>query len=118
MNIIVDACVGMQVVEALEADGHDVDYIAQMEKSPDDDDILREAHKRQQVLVTRDKDFGVWAVLHGLPHCGIVQFRKLPLRHQAAACRVALRNHGGDLLKGAIVTIQPGRVRVRRSGGK
>lgn len=114
MKLLVDACVAEAVVQALRADGHDVVAVAEWLREPGDEEILRTAAAERRVMVTRDKDFGTLAVLHGQGHTGIVQLRRLRLRQQPAACLAALQAHAGDLEAGAIVTVLPGRVRVRR----
>ena len=98
--------------------GHDVDYVGERPSDPGDEAILPEALRGGRILITRDKDFGFLAVQVGSPHCGILQLRRMPLRDQAHACLLALERHAGDLLAGAIVTVLPGRVRIRRSGGR
>ena len=66
-----------------------------------------------RVLVTLDKDFGKLAVLRGATHCGIIRLVNIPAREQAGACIAALEKHADKLAAGAIVTVEPHRVRVR-----
>lgn len=113
MRLLVDACVSLLVVQALRAQGHDVAHVAEWDKDPGDNEILSQALAEEQVVITRDKDFGTLAVWRGAIHAGIVQLRKLPLRDQASACQAALRSHQDELRHGAVVTVQPGRIRVR-----
>jgi predicted nuclease of predicted toxin-antitoxin system len=63
--------------------------------------------------VTLDKDFGELAVLEGRPHSGIVRLVSIAARRQGAACRDVLARFGEELRAGAIVTVEPGRVRIR-----
>jgi predicted nuclease of predicted toxin-antitoxin system len=63
--------------------------------------------------VTLDKDFGELAIVHGFPHHGILRLVNFSARQQAAACLAVLAAHGEELLAGAIVTAEPGRMRVR-----
>ena len=114
MKLLVDACVAGSVALALRADGHDVVAVSEWPRDPGDEEILRLAAAEQRTILTRDKDFGALAVLHGQRHAGILQLRQLPLRQQPAACVSAVRAHAADLEDGAIVTVLPGRVRVRR----
>jgi predicted nuclease of predicted toxin-antitoxin system len=65
------------------------------------------------MLITLDKDFGELAVALGPKHAGIVRLVDIPVRKQALMCQRALGHYGDDLLKGALVTVEPGRVRVR-----
>jgi predicted nuclease of predicted toxin-antitoxin system len=63
--------------------------------------------------VTLDKDFDAMAVVRGLPHHGIVRLVDFSARQQAVVCLDVLRRHGDELLAGAIVTAEPGRLRIR-----
>ncbi|MDQ3031899.1 MAG: hypothetical protein M3Y87_05730 [Myxococcota bacterium] len=56
---------------------------------------------------------GLLAVLRGLPHSGIVRLVDHAARQQGPAATAALERHAGELAVGAIVTVEPGRVRVR-----
>jgi predicted nuclease of predicted toxin-antitoxin system len=116
MKLLVDACVAETVVQALRAHGHDVAAVVDWPRDPGDEEILRLAAAEQRTIVTRDKDFGTLAVLYQRGHAGILQLRRLPLREQPPACVAALHAHAQDLETGAIVTVLPGRLRVRRRG--
>jgi predicted nuclease of predicted toxin-antitoxin system len=82
-------------------------------KDPGDDEILARAHAERRVLITLDKDFGNLAIAMGRPHCGIIWVVEIPAKQQAAACAAILAQHGDLLANGAIVTVSPGRVRIR-----
>ena len=113
MKLLADTCVGVDVVAALRAAGHDVVHSAEWSDDPGDEAILRLAASERRSVVTRDKDFGTLAVLHGWLHGGVIQLRHLPIRLQAAACLEAVRKHASALEAGALVTVEPGRIRVR-----
>lgn len=66
-----------------------------------------------RIVVTIDKDFGELAVLRGLPHHGIVRIVNFSARQHGAVCVAALAAHGEALLAGAIITAEPGRMRIR-----
>jgi len=74
-----------------------------------------QARAQGRVLVTLDKDFGELAVLHGITHAGIIRLVNISARQQAAACISVLAAGGDDLRRGAIVTVELGRVRIRLS---
>lgn len=74
--------------------------------------------QRGCLVITRDKDFGTLAVLQGLPHRGIVRLVELPPQAELAACQAALERYGTGLAGEAIVTVEPGRVRIRRAGSE
>lgn len=80
-------------------------------------EILERAHRETRVLVTLDKDFGELAIVRGQPHSGIMRLVGVGAKQQGSACARVLASHGNDLLAGAIVTVEPGRLRIRTPGG-
>jgi predicted nuclease of predicted toxin-antitoxin system len=66
------------------------------------------------VLVTLDKDFGELGVLRQAPHCGIVRLVNFRAADQGRACAQVLERHAEDLRRGALITAEPGRVRIRQ----
>src|SRR5438552_1375839 len=79
---------------------------------PGDLELLRRAHDEERVLVTLDKDFGELAIVKGEPHSGIVRLVGFAARQQGPTCSRVLTLHSLDLTRGAIVTAEPGRIRV------
>ena len=77
--------------------------------------ILEAARSQQRIIVTIDKDFGELAILRRMPHCGIIRLVDFSGKSQARECGSALLLHLAELLRGAIVTVEPGRIRVRPS---
>lgn len=65
------------------------------------------------MLVTLDKDFGELAVVHGRPHSGIVRLVGFAAAQQGPACAKVLDAHGAELQRGAIITAEPRRLRIR-----
>jgi predicted nuclease of predicted toxin-antitoxin system len=53
------------------------------------------------------------AIVHGLPHNGILRLVNFSARQQATACLAVLAAHGEELHAGAIITAEAGRIRVR-----
>lgn len=113
MKLLLDTCVWGGAIEALEAAGHDVVWAGAWDVDPGDDEILGRAHQEGRVLVTLDKDFGELAVVHGHPHSGIVRLVNWSALQQASICLTVLTRYSADLQTGAIVTADPGRIRVR-----
>jgi predicted nuclease of predicted toxin-antitoxin system len=97
----------------LRAEGHDVVWAGEWPEDPWDDEILERAHREERVLVTLDKDFGELAVFYGLPHSGIIRLVNLRARQQASVCLRVINLHGEDLKTGAIITVEPNRLRIR-----
>jgi predicted nuclease of predicted toxin-antitoxin system len=80
---------------------------------PGDDEILARAHADGRVLVTLDKDFGELAIARAQPHSGIVRLVGLRAGEHGPASAKVLELHGAELQRGAIVTVEPGRLRIR-----
>jgi predicted nuclease of predicted toxin-antitoxin system len=113
MRILLDTCVWGKAADVLRAAGHEVVWAGDWPEDPGDDEILARAHAESRILVTLDKDFGEIAVLHEKPHSGILRLVNIPARRQAVICQHVLDLHGEELMSGAIVTAEPGRLRIR-----
>ena len=115
MKLLLDACVWGGAVETLEAAGHDVVWAGAWFEDPGDAEILALAHAESRILVTLDKDFGELVVVHQQPHSGVLRLVNWPARQQAHACLRVLGQYDEELAGGAIVTAEPGRIRIRSS---
>ena len=116
MKLLLDGCVWGGAVAELHVRGHDVIWAGDWESDPGDREILRIADAEHRVLVTLDKDFGDLAIREGQSHCGIIRLVDIGARHQARACADVLSRYEHELHSRTItiVTVEPGRVRVRR----
>lgn len=113
MKVLLDRCVWSKAVAAIAAAGHEVIWSGIVETDPDDEAMLAEAHASNRVVVTLDKDFGELAVLRRQPHCGIIRLvNQSALTHGPTVVSV-LEQYGSELATGAIVTVEPGRTRIR-----
>lgn len=113
MRILLDACVSGRVRDALAQAGHDVVWVGDWPDDPGDAALLARAHGEQRVVVTLDKDFGELAIVRRQPHAGIVRMVDGSVARQADTCMQLLAAYGEDLAAGAIITAEPGRVRIR-----
>jgi predicted nuclease of predicted toxin-antitoxin system len=113
MKILLDSCVWGKARAELEAAGHDVACAADWPADPGGEEILARAYQQSRILVTLDKDFGELAVLRGLPHHGVIRLVGVSAHQQATVCLQVLNRHGDELQKGALVTAEPGRLRIR-----
>jgi predicted nuclease of predicted toxin-antitoxin system len=113
MKVLLDTCVWGGVRAELERAGHDVAWAGDWPTDPGDQEILRRAYREGRALVTLDKDFGGLAVVQGEPHFGIVRLVDLSSSQQGRVCLRVLALHGDDLQAGAIITAEPGRLRIR-----
>ena len=110
MKLLLDACVWGKAADALRALGHDVDWAGDWPEDPGDEEILNRAHREARIL---DKDFGELAVLKDQPHSGIIRLVNFSTRQQGTICALILDLHGTELQSGALVTAEPGRLRIR-----
>lgn len=113
MKVLLDGCVWSGAHGSLRATGHDVESVADWPRDPGDDEVLAHAFQNSQVLITLDKDFGELAVVLQRPHVGIIRLVDCRAEDQGRAAAATLARYGPDLSEGAIVTVEPGRVRVR-----
>lgn len=113
MKVLLDACVWRGAVDDLRAANHDVVWSGSWTVDPGDEEILRRAHEERSVLATLDKDFGEIAIVRGVAHSGIDRLVEVRAKDQGRVLCELLARHANDLSKGAIVTVEPGRVRVR-----
>lgn len=113
MKLLLDTCVwGLACLELSEA-GHEVVWAGDWQEDPGDDEILERARIEGRILVTLDKDFGELAVVYNRPHSGIIRLVGFRAIEQAGVCKKILERYGKELLRGAIITADPGRLRVR-----
>jgi len=113
VRILLDACVWGGARAGLASEGHDVKWIGDLSEDPGDEEVITQACTERRVLVTLDKDFGEMAVVHGVPHCGIIRLVDVAASRQAEICRLVLKRYEADLHRGALITVSRGRTRIR-----
>jgi len=113
MKLLLDTCVWGGALKTLEASGYDVVWAGIWSEDPGDEEILAKAHNEGSILITLDKDFGELAIVKGKPHCGILRLVNLSAKQQGPMCLRVIETYGPELQSGAIVTVEPGRIRIR-----
>ncbi|MEH2195631.1 MAG: DUF5615 family PIN-like protein [Nostoc sp.] len=113
MKILLDTCVWFGVRTNLLAAGYDVVWTGDWSEDQGDKEILATAYRESRILITLDKDFGELAIVRGNPHCGILRLVNLITTEQSVVCLRVLQLYGDELVSGAIVTAELGRVRIR-----
>ena len=113
MKVLLDTCVWGGARAEFQGAGHDVLWTGDLAQDPGDESILAWAHRERRVLITLDKDFGELAIRRSLPHCGIVRLVNIAARQQGVVCQQILTQYGNELILGAIITVEGGRVRIR-----
>jgi predicted nuclease of predicted toxin-antitoxin system len=111
--ILLDTCVWGGALPALKEWGHDVIWSGSWDKDPGDAAILNTAHSERRILVTLDKDFGELAILKEMPHSGIIRLTGFRATQMAAAIHHIVTTYAVELTAGAIVTVDPERIRIR-----
>jgi predicted nuclease of predicted toxin-antitoxin system len=113
MKVLLDTCVWGGTKASLLDAGYDTMWAGDWAEDPGDEEILAIAAREKRVLVTLDKDFGELVVVHEQPHCGVLRLVNVAARGQAPACLRVFAAHGGELEAGAIITVEPDRLRIR-----
>jgi predicted nuclease of predicted toxin-antitoxin system len=113
VKVLVDGCVWGGAGEVLRAAGHEVESTADWPRDPGDQEVLAHAHRNDQVLITLDKDFGELAVVRRLPHAGIVRLVEISATDQGTVAVTVVGKYEQELTEGAVITVEPGRVRIR-----
>lgn len=113
MRVLLDTCISPGARDDVRAAGHDVSWAGEWPRDPGDDELLAKAASEGRTLVTLDKDFGELAVVRDRRHCGIIRLVGFTSEAQGRTCVAALAKYERDLIEGALITIEPWRVRVR-----
>ena len=111
---LADECFAGPFVRAMRAAGYDVLRSADIAPAAPDERVLALAFAEGRVLLTEDNDFADLVVRLRLPTHGVVRVALKSLNKPDQALRMIKALHElGDKLKGAMVTIEPSRTRVR-----
>ena len=113
MNILLDSCISSLAAELVRKAGHDVVWAGDWPRDPGDEEILRRAAQESRVLVTIDKDFGELIIVKGLLHFGMIRLIGFRARDQGPAIIRLLAEYESVLVAGALLTVEPWRVRIR-----
>lgn len=115
MKLLLDSCLCRQAAEALRQCGHDVVWIGDLPRDPGDEAIFQMAIADARVLVTIDKDFGELATVQQIIHAGLIRLIGFRASDQGPALIKLIAAYETSLKAGAILTVEPWRVRVRLS---
>lgn len=114
MRLLLDSSIPQSAIEALVAAGHDVARVSELPKGAASTDarVLEQAARQGRILVTRDQQLGEHELLLGREH-RLLRVGNFKLADQAAAILQALAEHGAEMERGAVVTVNPGLLKVR-----
>lgn len=113
MKLLLDASITAITRRALVAAGHDVRCVAELTDTPapTDQEVLKRALREHRILVTLDRDLGDDAIVrqHAPPMVRICNFKST---QQAQVVMQILAEHGSQLDRGAVISVEPGMLRV------
>ena len=116
MRLVVDMNLSSDWVDALRTDGLQAIHWSSLgPESADDGVILDWAREHDAVVLTRDLDFAATISTLGLTSPSVIQLRinqVRPERHMPLVKR-ALALHRDQLDRGAIITLEEERIRIR-----
>ena len=117
MRIVADERVDGPIVVRRREDGHEVDYVAEMELGISDDRVPSHANERQALLITTDKDFGDLVVRQSRLNAGVLLLR-LPgvsPRQKAEIVSGAVTAHGTEMqIAVSVITSKIVRIRPKQ----
>ena len=117
MKIVLDSCIPKTLQDTLIEAGYDTEWVGNYPMDPGDNIIIQQAYLEIRILITLDKDFGELAIVHNFPHYGIIRITDFSVNRQIEICLSILDRYVSDLISGAIITAEPGRIRIRPSSG-
>lgn len=115
MRILVDNCLSWRLARALAEDGHDVEFVGDWASDPGDEFILEYANGQRRVVITLDSDYTTLAMFHHAAHAGIIRLNRVRPVDYVSETRRAISLHGADLEAAAVVIIDRGEMRIRRT---
>jgi predicted nuclease of predicted toxin-antitoxin system len=116
MNFLADEGVDRHIVERLRQSNYDVLYIAEIEPSISDEEVLNRANEKNALLITADKDFGEMVFHQNLLTVGgvvLLRLSGLTPERKAEIVSKAIQSRESEL-PNAFSVISPGRTRIRR----
>ena len=114
LKFLVDANLGVAIVDAIRQRGHDVVFVGDLDWSMPDDEILAIAQREERIILTLDTDFGELIYQSRQPHAGVLLLR-MPGSRADERIRVVVEilTVYGARLANHFAVYRAGRLRIR-----
>ena len=116
MKLLLDQGLPRSAASLLRAVGIDTVHTGEIGlATTDDESIIQVARQEERIVVTLDADFHALLALSGADKPSVVRIRIEGLRAEplATLLQALLEERGSELKKGALMTVQPTRIRIR-----
>ena len=117
MKLLIDNALSPALAKQLGSAGHDAVHVREYDlQAASDEEIFLRAQQEQRVVVSADTDFGTLLATRKEGSPSVILFRHGTQRRPERQAEILLANLGGiedDLAKGALVVIEPSRIRLR-----
>ena len=115
MKFVADEGLDAPIVVALRNEGHEVFYIKEEHPGISDDEVLKIANERNEVLISADKDFGELVYRMKRVHSGILLIRLSGLspKEKGIVVSATVKEHANELAD-AFTVINKTHVKVRK----
>ena len=116
MKLVVDESLARRVADLLREAGHDAVHAADRGLlGARDEAVMAAARQDDRVVVTADTDFGTLLALSDMPRPSVLLLRRPGRRveQRVAAVAAAITAVEDALEEGALVVVEPDRIRVR-----
>lgn len=117
MKLLLDQGLPRSTATLLKEAGIDTAHVGEMGlATAEDSQILEEGRRSRRIVVTLDADFHTLMALSGATSPSVIRIRIEGLKAEQLTnlLKEVLKQCGQDLEKGALVSVQPKRLRLRR----
>lgn len=115
MKFVADEGVDAPIVKLLRNEGHEVYYILEEKPGITDEEVLKIANEKKEVLLAQDKDFGELVYRLKQLHSGIVLIRLSGTKpiEKATIVSNAIKEHGSEFFD-SFTVITKNHIKIRK----